>query len=151
MLYRKPSASTSIQMNSPKRFTARCVIVRTLVRRFGHSVSKQRKSCRPTQAPRRPAHRLGVERLPHEPGVLPQERVLDAAVLDDVAVHLAHRVLVRVRSSAAPRRSSRTHTSSGSLALIAFSSASHGQLRRGVDIRDLADGVDAGVGAAAGS
>src|SRR5262249_2142911 len=40
ILYRKPSASTSIQTQSAKRLTARCVTVRTLDRRLGQSVSK---------------------------------------------------------------------------------------------------------------
>src|SRR5438105_10546290 len=35
MLYRNPSASTSIQIVSPNRLTDRWVIVRTLVSRFG--------------------------------------------------------------------------------------------------------------------
>ena len=49
MLYRKPVASTSIQIVSPIRITLAWVMVRMLLSRFGHFVSKLRKSCRPSR------------------------------------------------------------------------------------------------------
>jgi len=47
ILYRNPSASTSSQIQSPNRLMAKMEMVRTLLARLGHSVSKQRKSCVP--------------------------------------------------------------------------------------------------------
>ena len=94
------------------------------------------------------SHRLRVERLADEPRVLPQEGVLQPAVLDDVAVLLPHRVLVRAE---ALRRFLHQANADvlGQLRVDPFEQHLAGEPARGVHVGDLPDRVDPGVGAAA--
>ena len=123
MLYRKPSASTSIHTHSSWRFTrTRNVIVRTL-REAVRPVRLEAPEVVPADAGTGPpgASARGVEpTAAAEPGVLPQERVGDAAVVArrTGTSSAPRRLLASERSAPRPRTPSRTLTSSGSFAFI---------------------------------
>jgi hypothetical protein len=95
-----------------------------------------------------PAHRFNVKLLPHEPGVPAQERVWQPAVLDHIAVLLPHGVLVGTETLRHFDQFAHAHVL-GQLRVDRLQQHVGAQFRGGVDVRHLADGVDAGIGPAA--
>jgi hypothetical protein len=101
------------------------------------------------QEGRRPAHGAGVEAVATVVAVAAHEQVGHLAVVDDVAVELAQRVAVGVE--VVVYFLGGAHDDIGRQAGVdGAKEDGGGQGRVGAEVDDLADGVDAGVGAAAG-
>ena len=149
MLYRKPSASTSTSTRSPSRSTVRSKMVRTLLARFGHSVSKLRKSCRPKSAWRWHAWLVDVHGPSHMPGVTAPERTGHPAVVDHVTIPLRTRVQRRVKGLGnlvhSQHANIRRHQS-----IQRFLKSFKGVLRDGQEVTHLTHRMHSRVGSAAG-
>ena len=98
----------------------------------------------------RPRHRRRVERLPARGSSSAAGTGRHRAVVDHVAVQLAHGVAVGVERLRHVLGRRATTTSSRQMGVDRPQQTFGGELRVGVEVDDLADGVDAGIGSAAG-
>ena len=149
ILYRKPSASTSIETRWSVRATARS---RSCGRCWSGSASRSRSSgsrAAPGGPGRRGASRSTSRRLADVPAIAQLERAGDRAVVDHVPVPLRPGVERRVeRLGHLP--ASRTRRSRGRSRVQGLDEDLRRVARRREEMDDLAQGVDPGVGPAAG-
>ena len=101
------------------------------------------------QALRSPRHGGGVQGTPAAANIAAQEGVRHRAVVDDVAIELAHRVAVGVEAFG-HLRGAGDDDIVGQVGVDGLDEYDAVQAGIRVEIGNLADGMNAGIGAAAG-